>query len=279
MVKVVPAPSGEGPPVVVVRFSEWAKVQETKRTQVVALTEVPDDEGAAESSGCCELCGRQMQLTFHHLLPKETHARCPSTLEPVDVPRRPTHQRWSWPARYLGKRLPDGVAAAATATGLGAAAEPTREFLNTYGAELCRFCTAARAEECPLLATVHGATNRPYTAPTPPLHRTEARPRREGPPRESRRCRWFWPVPAQSRRCGRRTGTSPMAIDVDCTLFPCSPTCLPWYLPGHSTVHRLAPNAVLAERFNTVECLCAQPELAKFASFASRQRETIGRTR
>ena len=41
MVKVVPAPSGEGPPVVVVRFSEWPKEQETKRTQVVALTEVP----------------------------------------------------------------------------------------------------------------------------------------------------------------------------------------------------------------------------------------------
>ena len=177
MVKVVPAPSGEGPPVVVVRFSEWAKVQETKRTQVVALTEVPDDEGAAESEGRCELCGRQMQLTFHHLLPKETHARCPSTLEPVDVPRRPTHQRWSWPARYLGKRLPDGVAAAATATGLGAAAEPTREFLNTYGAELCRFCTAARAEECPLLATVHGATHRPYAAPTPPLHRPYTAPK------------------------------------------------------------------------------------------------------
>ena len=176
MVKVVPAPSGEGPPVVVVRFSEWAKVQETKRTQVVALTEVPDDEGAAESEGRCELCGRQMQLTFHHLLPKETHARCPSTLEPVDVPRRPTHQRWSWPARYLGKRLPDGVAAAATATGLGAAAEPTREFLNTYGAELCRFCTAARAEECPLLATVNVATHRPYTAPTP--HRSAPPPRR-----------------------------------------------------------------------------------------------------
>ena len=57
------------------------------------------------------------------------------------------------------------------------------------------------------------------------------------------------------------------------------PTCLPWYLPGHSTVHRLAPNAVLAERFNTVECLCAHPELAKFAAFASRQRDTIGRTR
>ena len=87
MVKVVPAPSGEGPPVVVVRFSEWPKVQETRRTQVVALTEVPDDEGATEREGCCELCGRQMKLTFHHLLPKETHARYPSKVDPVPVPR------------------------------------------------------------------------------------------------------------------------------------------------------------------------------------------------
>ena len=101
MVKVVPAPSGEGPPVVVVRFSEWPKVQETRRTQVVALTEVPDDEGATESEGCCELCGRQMQLTFHHLMPKETHARCPSKLEPEAVPRRPTP-----PALVLARQVP-----------------------------------------------------------------------------------------------------------------------------------------------------------------------------
>ena len=79
--KVVPAPSGEGPPVVVVRFNEWAKVQETKRTQVVALTEVADDEGATERDGCCELCGREMKLTFHHLVPKETHGRYPGKVK------------------------------------------------------------------------------------------------------------------------------------------------------------------------------------------------------
>ena len=63
-----------------------------------------------------------MQLTFHHLLPKETHGR------------------------YLGKQLPGGVAAAAEEAGFELAAEPTREFLNTYGAELCRFCATAWAE-------------------------------------------------------------------------------------------------------------------------------------
>jgi hypothetical protein len=68
-----------------------------------------------------------------------------------------------------------------------------------------------------------------------------------------------------------------MAGEAD-IILPCFLTHL-LDLLGHSTVHRLAPNAVLAERFNTVECLRAQPELAKFAAFASRQRETIGRTR
>lgn len=80
-----------------------------------------------------------------------------------------------------------------------------------------------------------------------------------------------WPTHrhlAAGHRCGLHT--------LFLTLLP---ACLPWYRPGHSTVHRLAPNAVLAERFNTVECLRAQPELAKFAAFASRQRDTIGRTR
>ena len=43
---------------------------------------------------------------------------------------------------------------------------------------------------------------------------------------------------------------------------------------GAWAVHRLAPNAVLAERFNSVACLCAQPELMKFAEFAKRQRGT-----
>ena len=136
-----PEPPASGRPKSDVGFT--FSQQETKRTRVVALSEVPDDEGAAERDGCCELCGRQLKLTFHHLVPKETHGR------------------------YLGKGLQP---------------EPTREFLNTYGAELCRFC--------------------------------------------------------------------------------------------HSTVHRLAPNAVLAERFNSVACLCAQPELMKFAEFAKRQRGT-----
>lgn len=40
----------------------------------------------------------------------------------------------------------------------------------------------------------------------------------------------------------------------------------------HSTVHRLAPNAVLAERFNTLDKLRAEPAIQQFVAFAARQR-------
>ena len=145
-----------------VRFVEWAKVQETSRANIVSLAEVADDDagdgGEKAQSGACELCGRTLQLTFHHLIPKETHTR------------------------YLTRgSLPDGVVDAALSKGL----EPhplSREFLHRYGTKLCRFC--------------------------------------------------------------------------------------------HTTVHRLAPNAVLAERFNTLEKLAAEEEITKFVAFAALQKMT-----
>ena len=149
-----------GPPRVVVRFSEWAKVQECPRRDVVSLQSVADDDDEKPCrEGDCELCARSLELTFHHLIPKETHAR------------------------YLGKALPSGVAEAAAANGLDP--QPTREFLHSHGALLCRFC--------------------------------------------------------------------------------------------HSTVHRLAPNAVLAERFNTLEALRCAPEIERFVAFACRQKHTARR--
>jgi hypothetical protein len=150
-----------GAPRVVVRFTEWGKLQETTRGSVVPCTEIADDEDAEESEGVCELCGRCLKLTFHHLIPKQTHGR------------------------YLGNGLPKGVAEAAHAKGLEA--QPSRDFLHRYGVQLCRFC--------------------------------------------------------------------------------------------HSTVHRLAPNAVLAERFNTLDVLRAQPEIERFVAFASRQKLTARGTR
>ena len=52
-----------GPPRIVVRFVEWPKVQETARANVVALNEVADDDGAEETEGQCEMCGRCLKLT------------------------------------------------------------------------------------------------------------------------------------------------------------------------------------------------------------------------
>lgn len=147
-----------------VRFVEWAKVQETSRAHIVSLVEVADDEddnedesaGQRKNGDSCELCARNITLTFHHLIPKETHAR------------------------YLTRgSLPEGVAEAAIANGLEP--EPlTREFLHRYGVSLCRYC--------------------------------------------------------------------------------------------HTTVHRLAPNAVLAERFNTLEKLHENEQISKFVAFAARQK-------
>jgi len=150
-----------GAPRLIVRFTEWGKVQETARTAVVPCVDVADDEGSDETEGACELCGRCLKLTFHHLIPKQTHGR------------------------YLGAGLPSGVAEAALDVGLEP--QPSREFLHRYGAQLCRFC--------------------------------------------------------------------------------------------HSTVHRLAPNAVLAERFNTLKKLRAQPEIDRFVQFAARQRLTASGAR
>ena len=135
---------------VTVRFSEWAKAQRTPRAQVVAVAAAveDDDESCAAGRGECDLCGRDyLPLTFHHLVPKETHPR------------------------WLGKALPPGL------EGVDGAA-PTRDFFNSHGASLCRPC--------------------------------------------------------------------------------------------HSTVHGLAPNALLATTFNTIEKLRQDPCLAGWAAFAGR---------
>ena len=135
---------------VTVRFSEWAKAQRTPRAQVVAVAAAveDDDESCAAGRGECDLCGRDyLPLTFHHLVPKETHPR------------------------WVGKALPPGL------EGVDGAA-PTRDFFHSHGASLCRPC--------------------------------------------------------------------------------------------HSTVHGLAPNALLATTFNTIEKLRQDPCLAGWAAFAGR---------
>merc|ERR1740121_298980 len=102
---VVQKAAGENMFVVV--FLEYGKPQETIAANIRLMEDIVDDEDTEEAlaEGQCEMCARQMLLTFHHLIPKDVH---------------PT---------YLKKRLPAGIEG-----------EPTRHFLNTHGAMLCRKC-------------------------------------------------------------------------------------------------------------------------------------------
>lgn len=93
---------------VLVRFSEWGKTQDTPRSEVVALAAaVDDDEETTTGHGACEMCSRELPLTFHHLVPKEVHSR------------------------FVGKAPPPGLPKEAT---------PTKEYFNSYGLMLCRPC-------------------------------------------------------------------------------------------------------------------------------------------
>mmetsp|Transcript_71158 Transcript_71158/g.230305 ORF Transcript_71158/g.230305 Transcript_71158/m.230305 type:complete len:416 (-) Transcript_71158:80-1327(-) len=88
-------------------FLEYGKPQKAPASDIRTMDIVVDDEGSEENlqEGECEICHRRLLLTFHHLIPKDTH---------------PT---------YLKKRLPRGIEG-----------EPTRHFLNTYGTMVCRKC-------------------------------------------------------------------------------------------------------------------------------------------
>jgi hypothetical protein len=101
----------------VVRFLQWGHLQRCERKSVVLLATVIDDDtddtddaGQGRNTGECELCERALPLTFHHLVPKQTHSK------------------------YLGRqRLPEGLPPDAT---------PTKDFLSRYGCMLCAPCHA-----------------------------------------------------------------------------------------------------------------------------------------
>ena len=101
----------------VVLFLEWPKRQRTARASVVLLASLADDEGGGldggggggDGDGACELCGRtSLPLTFHHLVPKSTHDK------------------------YAKK--------ACCCPGLPEGSTPSKAFLRSYGARLCRPC-------------------------------------------------------------------------------------------------------------------------------------------
>merc|ERR1712232_272619 len=86
-------------------FIEYGKPQVVQASDVRMMDNVVDDDGEDLEEGHCEMCGRYLLLTFHHLIPKDTHRK------------------------YIGKKLPKGVEG-----------EPTRWFLNTHGTMICRSC-------------------------------------------------------------------------------------------------------------------------------------------
>lgn len=55
-------------------FTEWGKPQVVSAAECVLLDDVADDSEEDES-GLCEMCGRTMPLTRHHLIPRVMHPR------------------------------------------------------------------------------------------------------------------------------------------------------------------------------------------------------------
>merc|ERR1719502_2272581 len=90
-------------------FLEYGHSQDTLAENIRRQDTIVDDEDTEEcQEGDCEMCHRRLLLTFHHLIPKDTH---------------PT---------YL--KRPGQLAS------VGIEGEPSRGFLNTYGTMVCRQC-------------------------------------------------------------------------------------------------------------------------------------------
>merc|ERR1712048_1106143 len=61
-----------------VRFSEYGKMQFARFDKLILNEMVDDDEGVEGmlcEEGECEVCRQEIFLTFHHLIPKQTHNR------------------------------------------------------------------------------------------------------------------------------------------------------------------------------------------------------------
>ena len=133
--------TGSGPPIIVVRFLEWPKVQRTKRSNVVPLAAAAgdddDDDGADADGGegACEMCARRMRLTFHHLVPRSTHNK------------------------YVGRAVP---------AGLPDDAVPTKIYLGSYGIMVCRPCHCVIHRHAPnaALATKYNTLESLLEAPS-----------------------------------------------------------------------------------------------------------------
>ena len=123
-------------------FTEYEKPQVCGQGDVVAVADVLGD-AAGESLGVgdCELCARTMDVTFHHLVPKETHKRylkkkkLPHNLNAGDVVRSAKGECSS-----DVEEGNDGGSAGRLRGCVMLKVECTSLFFNSYGASLCRPC-------------------------------------------------------------------------------------------------------------------------------------------
>lgn len=143
-----------------VRFTEYSKNQYTRFDKLMLDGTVEDDEGVEGMTceeGECEICRRCVFLTFHHLIPKQTHnrwlkrKRLPEGVRGYESGSRKkmpssaaksTSDSKKTPAKAGGKK-PAAATSSSKPTSCSSKDENcNRYFLNTYGIMICRHCHA-----------------------------------------------------------------------------------------------------------------------------------------
>jgi len=138
-----------------VTFTEFGKSQYARLDRLKLNEEVDDDEGVEGmlcEEGECEVCRRSVFLTFHHLIPKQTHNRWLHRKKmPEGVKGYESGSRKKMPSSAV-KAPPSGSKKPAGGRSLKERASTVdtcdkkaggllnRHFLNTYGIMVCRQC-------------------------------------------------------------------------------------------------------------------------------------------
>jgi len=139
-----------------VRFVEYGKAQFARYDKLMLNETVADDEGVEDmvvEEGECEVCRRSIFLTFHHLIPKQTHNRW--------LRRRQLPEGVKGYESGSRKRLPSSAVKSTSDTKKSTQNKKStdknsksksssckednmcnRQFLNTYGIMVCRSCHA-----------------------------------------------------------------------------------------------------------------------------------------
>jgi len=137
-----------------VRFLEFGKKQFARFSNMMLDQIVEDDEGVdgmACEEGDCEVCRRELFLTFHHLIPKHTHKlwlkrkRLPEGVRGYDSGSR---KKLPSSAASDSKKASSKTKAGAKKSSQTSKSSPrngkdencNRYFLNTYGIMVCRQC-------------------------------------------------------------------------------------------------------------------------------------------